>query len=48
MWGISRASEKGATKAKARYDRSIQKLCEDSTFREKMLKRFGGSHPAFE
>ena len=48
MWGMSRASEKGATKAKARYDRSIQKLCEDSTFREKMLKRFGGSHPAFE
>ncbi len=40
--------KKGATKAKARYDRSIQKLCEDSTFREKMLKRFGGSHPAFE
>jgi hypothetical protein len=48
MWGMSRASEKGATKAKARYDRSIQKLCEDSAFREKMLKRFGGSHPAFE
>ncbi|HYT22040.1 MAG TPA: DUF1841 family protein [Candidatus Polarisedimenticolia bacterium] len=48
MWGMSGASKKGATKAKARYDRSIQKLCEDSTFREKMLKRFGGSHPAFE
>jgi hypothetical protein len=31
-----------------RYDRSIQKLCEDSTFREKMTKRFGASHAAFE
>jgi len=48
LWEMSRSSERGATKAKQRYDRSIQKLCEDSTFREKMLKRFGGSHPAFE
>jgi hypothetical protein len=48
MWGTSRASERGAAKAKERYDRSIQKLCEDSTFREKMTKRFGASHAAFE
>jgi hypothetical protein len=48
MWGITRASERGAAKAKERYDRSIQKLCEDSTFREKMTKRFGASHAAFE
>jgi hypothetical protein len=48
MWGMSRASERGAVKAKERYDRSIQKLCEDSTFREKMTKRFGASHAAFE
>ena len=48
MWGTSRASERGQTKAKERYDRSIQKLCEDSTFREKMTKRFGASHAAFE
>jgi hypothetical protein len=48
MWGMSRASERGAAKAKERYDRSIQKLCEDSTFREEMTKRFGASHAAFE
>lgn len=48
MWGMSRASERRAAKAKERYDRSIQKLCEDSTFREKMTKRFGASHAAFE
>jgi hypothetical protein len=48
MWGMSRASERGAAKAKERYDRSIQKLCEDSAFREKMTKRFGASHAAFE
>ena len=48
MWGMSRASKGGAAKAKERYDRSIQKLCEDSTFREKMTKRFGASHAGFE
>jgi hypothetical protein len=48
MWGISRGSKRGAAKAKERYDRSIQKLYEDSTFREKMTKRFGASHAAFE
>jgi hypothetical protein len=48
MWEISRGSETGAAKAKKRYDRSIQKLCEDSTFREKMTQRFGASHVAFE
>lgn len=48
MWEMARASDKGAAKAKARYDRSIQRLSEDSTFREKMTKRFGGSHAAFE
>jgi len=42
MWEISRASEKGAAKAKARYDRSIQRLSGDSSFREKMTKRFLG------
>ena len=48
MQGISRASERGAANAKERYDCSIQKLCEDSTFREMMTKRFGPSHAAFE
>jgi len=48
MWEITRASEKGVAKVKARYDRSIQKLSEDSSFRKKMTKRFGGSHAAFE
>jgi hypothetical protein len=48
MWETSRASEKGAAKAKARYDRSIQKLSGHSNFREKMTKRFGESHSAFE
>ena len=48
MWEMSRASEKGAAEAKARYDRSIQRLSGDSSFREKMTKRFGGSHAAFD
>ena len=48
MWGMTRASERSAAKAKEHYDRSIQKLCEDSKFREKMTKRFGPSHAAFE
>jgi len=48
MWGLSRASKRGAAKAKERYDRSMQKLREDSTFREKMTKRFGASRAAFE
>jgi len=48
MWEISRGSETGAAKAKKRYDRSIQKLCEDSTFRDRITKRFGASHAAFE
>lgn len=49
MWEASRAS--GAEippKAKARYDRSIKKLCDDSAFRKKMTRRFGASHPEFE
>jgi hypothetical protein len=48
MWEMTRASKKGAAKAQARYDRSIEKLSRDSSFREKMTKRFGGSHAAFE
>ena len=48
MWGMSRASERGATKDKEPYDRSIQKLCEDSAFCEEMAKRFGASHAALE
>lgn len=48
MWGMTRASERSVAKAKERYNRSIQKLCEDSKFREKMTKRFGPSHAAFE
>jgi Domain of unknown function (DUF1841) len=48
MWETSRASEEAASKAKARYDRSIQKLCGDSAFRKKMTRRFGSSHSAFE
>jgi hypothetical protein len=48
MFEMTRASEKGAAKAQARYDRSIQKLTGDSSFREKMTKRFGSSHAAFE
>lgn len=34
MWETSRTAEKGAAKAKARYDRSIQNLSGDSNFRE--------------
>src|SRR5215470_10986907 len=49
MWETSRASgEEVLAKAKALYDRSIQKLCGDSTFRKKMARRFGASHSAFE
>lgn len=48
MWGMSRTSERSAAKAKERYDRSIQRLGEDAAFREKMTKRFGPSHAAFE
>lgn len=48
MWVMSRTSERSAAKAKERYDRSIQRLCEDAAFREKMTKRFGPSHAAFE
>ena len=49
MWETSRASGRAPpTKAKAHYDRSIQKLCGDSAFRKKMTRRFGGPHSAFE
>jgi hypothetical protein len=48
LWGSSRSSEATASKAKARYDHSIQKLCRDSQFRKKMTRRFGDSHSAFE
>ncbi|HEY1471937.1 MAG TPA: DUF1841 family protein [Candidatus Acidoferrum sp.] len=48
MWETSRGSEQAAAKAKAHYDRSIQKLSQDSAFRKKMTQRFGGSHSAFE
>ena len=49
MWEASRASgEEIPARAKARYDRSIKKLCDDSTFRTKMTRRFGASHSAFE
>jgi hypothetical protein len=49
MWETSRALE-GAVpaKAKAHYDRSIQRLRGDSAFRKKMTRRFGPSHSAFE
>jgi hypothetical protein len=49
MWESSRASGgEVPAKAKAHYDRSIQKLFGDSAFRKKMTRRFGDSHPAFE
>ena len=48
IWGSSRSSEGSASKAKARYDHSIQKLCRDSQFRKKMTRRFGDNHSAFE
>lgn len=48
MWEISRASGKSAGKARAHYDRAIQKLCGDPAFRKKMARRFGSSHSAFE
>ena len=48
LWEMTRASENEAAKAKTGYDRSIQKLSGDSSFREKMTKHFGGSHAAFE
>ena len=49
MWETSRASGgEVPAKAKAHYDRSIQKLCGDSGFRKKMTRRFGDSHSAFE
>ena len=48
IWGSSRSPEGSASKAKARYDHSIQKLCRDSQFRKKMTRRFGDNHSAFE
>lgn len=49
MWETSRGSGEGPpARAKAHYDRSVQKLCRDSAFRKKMTRRFGGSHSAFE
>ena len=48
IWGSSQSSEGTASKAKARYDQSIQRLCRDSQFRKKMTRRFGDNHSAFE
>jgi hypothetical protein len=47
-WEDDRAVEDASSKAKAHYDRSIQKLCGDSSFRKKMTRRFGADHSAFE
>jgi hypothetical protein len=48
IWGSSQSSEGTASKAKARYDHSIQRLRRDSQFRKKMAGRFGDNHSAFE
>jgi hypothetical protein len=48
IWGSSQSSEGTASKAKARYDHSIQRLRRDSQFRKKMARRFGDNHSAFE
>jgi hypothetical protein len=49
IWETSRAPEgEIPAKAKAHYDRSVQKLSGDSAFRKKMTRRFGASHSAFE
>ena len=48
LWGSSQSWEGTASKAKAGYDHSIQKLCRDSQFHKKMTRRFGDNHSAFE
>jgi len=48
IWGSSQSSERTASKAKTRFDHSIQKLCRDSQFRKKITRRFPENHSVFE
>ena len=48
IWGCGQSSEETASKAKTRFDHSIQRLCRDSQFRKKMTRRFPDNHSAFE
>jgi hypothetical protein len=49
-WERAQATEagRGSQKARANYNRKIQKLTRDSVFRKKLTRQFSDNHSAFE